>query len=58
MLKAIKKLVSKPSFNSWKIFNENIVTLQKIKIARTLNKPSYVGACILDLSKILMYDFY
>ena len=49
---------SKPSFISSKIFNENLVAIHKIKLTLTLNRPAYVGMCILDLSKTLMYDFH
>ena len=52
------KLASKPTYVSSKIFNENLVAVHKIKETLTLNRPAYVGMCILDLSKILMYDFH
>ena len=52
------KLVSKPTYISSKIFNENLVAVHKIKETLTLNRPAYVGMCILDLSKTLMYDFH
>ena len=50
--------VSKPSFVSQKIFNKNFVAIHKIKPVLILNKPIYVGFCILDLSKLLMYEFH
>ena len=52
------KLSSKPTFVSSKIFNDNLVAVHKIKETLTLNRPAYVGMCILDLSKTLMYDFH
>ena len=52
------KLASKPTFVSSKIFNDNLVAVHKIKETLTLNRPAYVGMCILDLSKTLMYDFH
>ena len=52
------KLSSKPTYVSSKIFNENLVAVHKIKETLTLNKPAYVGMCILDLSKTLMYEFH
>ena len=48
----------KPTYVSSKIFNENLVAVHKIKETLTLNRPAYVGMCILDLSKTLMYDFH
>ena len=52
------KWASKPTFVSSKIFNENLVAIHKIKEQIKLIKPAYVGMCILDLSKTLMYDFH
>ena len=49
---------AKPTFQSCKIFNENLVAVKMIKDRVKLDKPIYVGMCILDLSKTLMYDFH
>lgn len=51
-------MVSKPTFAGCKAFNENLIAVHKIKECVTLDRPAFVGACILDLSKILMYDFH
>jgi len=45
------KLASKPTYVSSKIFNTNLVAVHKIKETLKLNRPAYVGMCILDLSK-------
>ena len=50
--------ISKPSFVSQKIFSKNFVAIHEIKPVLTLSKPIYVGFGILDLSKILMYEFH
>lgn len=55
--KVYQKLVSKPCFVSQKIFNKNLVSVNKIKEVLTLKKLAYVGMCTLDLSKTLMYNF-
>ena len=56
--KKLLKYTSKPTYVSSKIFNENLVAVHKIKETLTLNRSAYVGMCILDLSKTLMYDFH
>ena len=48
--KRLLKLTSKPSYISHKIFDENLVGVNTKKERITLDKPSYVGMCILDLS--------
>ena len=50
--------VSKPNFVSQKIFSKNFIAAHQIKSALTLNKPVYVGFRILELSKLLMYQFH
>ena len=56
--KDYKQYTSKPSFVSQKIFNTNFVAIHEIKPILTLNKPIYVGFSILDLSKLLLYEFH
>ena len=43
---------------SHKIFNNDLVTVRKKKVTLTLSKPAYIGICILELSKVLMYEFH
>ena len=50
--------LSKPSFVSQKIFSKNFVAIHEIKPVLTPNKPIYVGFSILDLSKLLIYEFH
>ena len=56
--KKLSKLVSKPTYVNSKILNEDLVAVHKIKETLTLDRPAYVGMCILGLSKKLMYDFH
>ena len=51
------KCISKPSFVSQKIFRRNFVAIHDIKPVLMLNKSVYVGFSILDLSKLLAYEF-
>ena len=52
------KWAAKPTFQRSVIYNENLTAILRIKDSLKLNKPSFVGMCILDLSKTLMYDFH
>ena len=54
----LNKYVKKPGYISSKIFNENLMAVHNVKEKLVLDKPIYVGFCILDLSKWLMYDFH
>ena len=52
------KSTSKPTYVSSEIFNVNLVAVNMKRSTIKLDRPSYVGMCILDLSKTLMYDFH
>ena len=52
------KWTSKPRYMSNKICKNDLVTIRKSKVTLTLNKPAYVALCILDLKKVLMYEFH
>ena len=53
-----KKYVRKPGFVSQKIFSKKFVAIHEIKPVLTLDKPIYVGFSVVDLSKLLMYEFH
>ena len=53
-----KKLSAKPNYKGRKIFSENLISVHMKKTSLTMNKPVYLGMCILDLSKTIMYDFH
>ena len=53
-----EKLIAKPNFNHCNIFAENLVSIHMKKTKLVFNKPVYLGMCILDSSKTLMYDFH
>ena len=52
------KWTSIPSYMTHKIFDNDLVAIRKSKVTSTLNKPAYIGLCILELSKVLMYEFH
>ena len=53
-----KKLAAKPNYDGRKVFGENLISVHMKKTSLTMNKPVYLGMCILDLSKSLMFDFH
>ena len=53
-----EKLTAKPNFKHCNIFNEDLIAIHMKKISLTFDKLVYLGMCILDLSKTLMYDFH
>src|SRR6218665_3062544 len=47
-----KRLIARPTLQSFKIINEDVAIVKLMKSSVLLNKPIYVGMCILDLSKL------
>ena len=56
-MKYYLKWTSKPEYMSQKIFDNDLVAIDKSKVTLLLSKPTYVGMPILDLTKVLMYEF-
>ena len=52
------RMVIKPNFKSGVLFGENLMGCEMGKIKVVMNKPVYLGQAILDLSKIVMYEFH
>ena len=51
-------LVSEPSYHITKFFTENLLAIEMEKTEILMNKPVCLGLSILELSKILMYEFW
>ena len=41
------KWASKPSYMSYKMFDNDLVMICKNRVTLTLNKPAYIGICIM-----------
>ena len=52
------KQVMKPNFKGGVLMGENLMSCEMGKVKVTMNKPVYLGQAILDLSKIIMYEFH
>ena len=50
--------VMRPNFKSGVLFGENLMGCEMGKIKVVMNKLVYLGQAILDLSKIMMYEFH
>ena len=50
-------LVLKPNYQTTKFFTEVFLSIEIKKIETLMNKPVYLILSILELSKILMYEF-
>ena len=55
---SFRKIAAQPTFKSYTIFHEHLAAVERIKSELLLNRPIYTGLCVLDLSKVLMYDFH
>ena len=56
--KGFLKWTSKPGYKSRKIFDNDLVAIRENKVTLTLNKLASIGMWILELSKVLIYEFY
>ena len=52
------KTVMKPNFKSGTLLGPDLMGCEMGKIRVVMNKPVYLGQAILDLSKIIMYEFH
>ena len=48
----------KPNFKDSVKFSENLMGVEMGKTEILMNKPVYLGQVILDLSKMIMYEFH
>ncbi|XP_024868174.1 uncharacterized protein LOC112452288, partial [Temnothorax curvispinosus] len=51
-------MIARPNFHSRSVFSENLVAIELRKLEVKFDKPIYVGMCILDLSKVCLYEFH
>ena len=53
-----KRLLSEPNYHSHKNVSDHLMRIKMKKTRIKMNKPLYLGASILDISKTLMYEFW
>ena len=52
------KLVSEPNYHTINLISEDLPIIEMKKTKVKMNKPIYLGLLILEISKILMYEFW
>ena len=52
------KLVSEPNYHTMNYISEDLSIIEMNKTKVKMNKPIYLGLSILDISKILMYEYW
>ena len=58
MDKKRSKLVSEPNYHTINLISEDLSIIEMKKTKLKMNKPIYLGLSILEISKILMYEFW
>ena len=51
-------LASEPNYHSTKYISRDLLIMEVKKVEVRMNKPTYLGQAILDISKTLMYEFW
>ena len=52
------KIVSEPNFHAMNLISEDLSVIEMKKTKIKMNKPIYLALSILEISKILMYEFW
>ena len=52
------KLVSEPNYDTMRLISENLSIIEMRKVKLKMNKPIYLGLSILEISNIIMYEFW
>ena len=52
------RCLEKPNRNGYRIFDNDVVAIKMAIFQLEISKRTYVGFCVLELSKHLMFDFH
>ena len=52
------KLVSEPNYHTINLISENLSIIEMIKTKVKMNKPIYLGLSLLEISELLIYEFW
>ena len=56
--KDLKKHTARPAYINYDYYGKRLIVIHEKKEQLTLNKPIYVGNTVLELSKLVMYEFH
>jgi len=56
--KKLAKAVSRPTFRQAELINNDLTMVRGARQRVTLSKPISIGFAILEISKLIMYQFY